>query len=33
MYGVPYVLLKSIPWAKLAGGERIATTDGLHTSI
>jgi sugar phosphate isomerase/epimerase len=29
MYGVPYVL-KSIPWAKLAGCERIATTDGLH---
>lgn len=28
-YGVPYVL-KSIPWAKLAGCERIATTDGLH---
>ena len=29
MYGVPYVL-KTIPWAKLAGCERIATTDGLH---
>ncbi|MHC4560499.1 MAG: sugar phosphate isomerase/epimerase family protein [Planctomycetota bacterium] len=29
LYGVPYVL-KSIPWAKLAGCERIATTDGLH---
>ena len=28
-YGVPYVL-KSLPWAKLAGCERIATTDGLH---
>jgi sugar phosphate isomerase/epimerase len=28
-YGVPYVL-KSIPWAKLVGCERIATTDGLH---
>jgi sugar phosphate isomerase/epimerase len=28
LYGVPYVL-KSIPWAKLAGCERIATTDGL----
>ncbi len=28
-YGVPYVL-KSIPWAKLAGCPRIATTDGLH---
>ncbi len=27
--GLPYVL-KSIPWAKLAGCERIATTDGLH---
>ncbi len=29
LYGVPYVL-KSIPWAQLAGCERIATTDGLH---
>ena len=29
VYGVPYVL-KSIPWAKLAGCEHIATTDGLH---
>jgi sugar phosphate isomerase/epimerase len=29
LYGVPYVL-KTIPWAKLAGSERIATTDGLH---
>lgn len=29
VYGVPYVL-KTIPWAKLAGCERIATTDGLH---
>jgi len=29
LYGVPYVL-KTIPWAKLAGCERIATTDGLH---
>ena len=29
VYGVPYVL-KSIPWAKLAGCPRIATTDGLH---
>lgn len=29
LYGVPYVL-KSIPWAKHAGCERIATTDGLH---
>ena len=29
LYGVPYVL-KSIPWAKLAGCPRIATTDGLH---
>ena len=28
-YGLPYVL-KSIPWAKHAGCERIATTDGLH---
>ncbi|MFO7974385.1 MAG: sugar phosphate isomerase/epimerase [Candidatus Hydrogenedentota bacterium] len=27
--GLPYVL-KSIPWAKHAGCERIATTDGLH---
>jgi len=27
-YGVPYVL-KSIPWAKLAGCPNIATTDGL----
>ncbi len=29
LYGVPYVL-KSIPWAKHAGCENIATTDGLH---
>ncbi len=29
LYGVPYVL-KSIPWAKLAGCKRVATTDGLH---
>lgn len=29
LYGVPYVL-KAIPWAKHAGCERIATTDGLH---
>ena len=29
LYGVPYVL-KTIPWAKLAGCENIATTDGLH---
>lgn len=29
IYGVPYVL-KTIPWAKLVGCERIATTDGLH---
>ncbi len=28
-YGLPYVL-KTLPWAKLAGCERIATTDGLH---
>jgi len=28
-YGVAYVL-KSLPWAKLAGCGRIATTDGLH---
>ncbi|MBX7259895.1 MAG: sugar phosphate isomerase/epimerase [Candidatus Hydrogenedentes bacterium] len=27
--GLPYVL-KSIPWAKHAGCERVATTDGLH---
>ncbi|MDY0032805.1 MAG: sugar phosphate isomerase/epimerase [FCB group bacterium] len=27
--GLPYVL-KTIPWAKLAGCPRIATTDGLH---
>lgn len=27
--GLPYVL-KSIPWAKLAGCPRVATTDGLH---
>lgn len=27
--GVPYVL-KAIPWAKLAGCNRIAITDGLH---
>lgn len=29
LYGVPYVL-KSLPWAKLAGCTRVATTDGLH---
>ena len=29
IYGVAYVL-KTLPWAKLAGCERIATTDGLH---
>ncbi len=29
LYGVPYVL-KTIPWAKHAGCERVATTDGLH---
>ncbi|GAB6165591.1 hypothetical protein JCM19992_15910 [Thermostilla marina] len=29
LYGVPYVL-KAIPWAKLAGCSRVATTDGLH---
>jgi inosose dehydratase len=29
IYGVPYVL-KTIPWAKLAGCPNIATTDGLH---
>ena len=29
IYGVPYVL-KSIPWAHLAGCERVDTTDGLH---
>jgi sugar phosphate isomerase/epimerase len=29
LYGVPYVL-KTIPWAKHAGCQRIATTDGLH---
>ena len=28
-YGLPYVL-KAIPWAKHAGCERVATTDGLH---
>jgi len=28
-YGVPYIL-KTIPWAKLAGCPNIATTDGLH---
>jgi inosose dehydratase len=27
--GLPYVL-KSIPWAKLAGSPMVATTDGLH---
>ena len=27
--GVPYVL-KSIPWARLAGSPSVATTDGLH---
>jgi sugar phosphate isomerase/epimerase len=29
MRGVPYVL-KSIAWAKLAGCDHVATTDGLH---
>ena len=29
LFGVPYVL-KTIPWAKLAGCPNIATTDGLH---
>ncbi|MEN6298065.1 MAG: sugar phosphate isomerase/epimerase [Rectinema sp.] len=29
VFGVPYVL-KTIPWAKLAGCPNIATTDGLH---
>lgn len=29
LFGVPYVL-KTIPWAKHAGCECIATTDGLH---
>jgi len=29
VYGVPYVL-KSIPWANLAGSPHVATTDGLH---
>jgi len=29
LYGVPYVL-HSLQWAKLAGCNRIATTDGLH---
>ena len=29
LYGVPYVL-KSIPWAKLAGCPCVPTTDGLH---
>ncbi|MGD8240166.1 MAG: sugar phosphate isomerase/epimerase [Armatimonadota bacterium] len=29
LYGVPYVL-KTIPWAKHAGCECIATTDGMH---
>ena len=28
-YGVPYVL-KTLPWAKLAGCPCVATTDGLH---
>jgi sugar phosphate isomerase/epimerase len=28
-YGLPYVL-RAIPWAKHAGCERVATTDGLH---
>ncbi len=28
LYGVPYVL-KSIPWARHAGCDRVATTDGL----
>ena len=28
--GLPYVL-KSIPWAKLAGCDHVATTDGLHS--
>jgi len=30
--GVPYVL-KSIPWAKLAGSPNVATTDGLNRPI
>lgn len=29
LFGVPYIL-KTIPWAKLAGCPNIATTDGLH---
>jgi sugar phosphate isomerase/epimerase len=29
LYGVPYVL-KTIPWAKHAGCDHVATTDGLH---
>ena len=29
LYGVPYVL-KTLPWAKLVGCDRIATTDGLN---
>lgn len=29
LYGVPYVL-KAIPWAKHAGCDNVATTDGLH---
>ncbi len=29
IFGVPYIL-KTIPWAKLAGCPNIATTDGLH---
>jgi sugar phosphate isomerase/epimerase len=29
LYGVPYVL-RSLQWAKLAGCDKIATTDGLH---
>jgi sugar phosphate isomerase/epimerase len=29
LYGVPYVL-RALQWAKLAGCDRIATTDGLH---
>jgi len=29
LYGVPYVL-RAIQWAKLAGCDHIATTDGLH---
>ncbi len=31
-WGVPYIL-KTIPWAKLAGCPNIATTDGLHKPV